>query len=65
MELKSGVRHAKEQKQTTQRMTLVNSINSDDTRLSAKMERYLTSAALVLAAASHVILYRVYNQLNQ
>lgn len=35
-------------KQTTQLMTLINSINSDDTRLSAKMERYLTSAALVV-----------------
>ncbi|WP_201319116.1 hypothetical protein [Paenibacillus sp. EPM92] len=35
-------------KQTTQLMTLVNSINSDDTRLSAKMERYLTSASLVV-----------------
>lgn len=35
-------------KQTTQLMTLVNSINSDDTRLSAKMERYLTSAALIV-----------------
>lgn len=35
-------------KQTTQLMTLVNSINSDDTRLSAKMERYLTSAALLV-----------------
>lgn len=35
-------------KQTTQLMTLINSINTDDTRLSAKMERYLTSAALVV-----------------
>lgn len=35
-------------KQTTQLMTLINSINADDTRLSAKMERYLTSAALVV-----------------
>lgn len=38
--------HAK--KQTTQLMALINSINTDDTRLSAKMERYLTSAALVV-----------------
>lgn len=35
-------------KQTTQLMSLINSINADDTRLSAKMERYLTSAALVV-----------------
>jgi hypothetical protein len=35
-------------KQTTQLMALINSINSDDTRLSAKMERYLTSASLVV-----------------
>ncbi|MGG0170933.1 hypothetical protein [Paenibacillus dokdonensis] len=35
-------------KQTTQLMSLINSINSDDTRLSAKMERYLTSAALIV-----------------
>lgn len=34
-------------KQTTQFMTLINSINSDDTSLTARMERYLTSAALV------------------
>jgi adenylate kinase len=35
-------------RQTTQLMTLINSINSDDTRLTAKMERYLTSASLVV-----------------
>ena len=35
-------------RQTTQLMTLVNSINSDDVSLTAKMERYLTSAALVV-----------------
>ncbi|MFS0864148.1 hypothetical protein [Fredinandcohnia sp. 179-A 10B2 NHS] len=35
-------------KQTTQLMTLVNSINTSDTHLSPKMERYLTSAALVV-----------------
>lgn len=35
-------------KQTTQVMALVNSINSDDTRLSAKMERYLTAASLAV-----------------
>ncbi|CAM3527028.1 hypothetical protein PALU110988_27445 [Paenibacillus lupini] len=35
-------------KQTTQLMVLINSINADDTRLTAKMERYLTSAALVV-----------------
>ncbi|MFY2157390.1 hypothetical protein ACOSZF_17270 [Cytobacillus firmus] len=35
-------------KQTTQLMTLVNSINAADTHLSPKMERYLTSAALVV-----------------
>lgn len=35
-------------RQTTQLMTLVNSINADDAGLSAKMERYLTSAALVV-----------------
>jgi hypothetical protein len=35
-------------RQTTQLMTLVNSINTSDTFLSPKMERYLTSAALVV-----------------
>lgn len=35
-------------KQTTQLMSLINSVNADDTRLTAKMERYLTSAALVV-----------------
>lgn len=35
-------------RQTTQLMALVNSINADDAGLSAKMERYLTSAALVV-----------------
>lgn len=34
-------------KQTTQLMTLVNSINADETKLTAKMQRYLTAAALV------------------
>ncbi|MFD2703826.1 hypothetical protein ACFSVM_25685, partial [Paenibacillus shunpengii] len=34
-------------KQTTQLMTLVNSINAEETKLSAKMQRYLVSAALV------------------
>jgi hypothetical protein len=35
-------------KQATQLLALINAVNSDDTRLSAKMERYLTSAALVV-----------------
>lgn len=35
-------------RQTTQLMTLINSVNSDDVALTAKMERYLTSAALVV-----------------
>lgn len=35
-------------RQTTQLMTLVNSINHDDVTLTAKMERYLTSASLVV-----------------
>jgi hypothetical protein len=35
-------------KQTTQLMTLVNSINTSDTHLSPKMERYLTSASTVV-----------------
>lgn len=34
-------------KQTTQLLTLINSINADETRLSAKMQRYLAAAALV------------------
>lgn len=34
-------------KQTTQLMTLVDAINADGTRLTAKMQRYLESAALV------------------
>lgn len=34
-------------KQTTQLLTLVNSINAEETKLSAKMQRYLVSAALV------------------
>lgn len=42
------VRYANAKKQTTQMTTLVNSINSDDTALSARMNRYLTSAALVV-----------------
>lgn len=35
-------------KQTTQLMTLANSINAADTHLSPKMERYLTSASVVV-----------------
>jgi hypothetical protein len=35
-------------KQATQLLTLINAVNSDDTKLSAKMERYLTSAALAV-----------------
>lgn len=35
-------------KQATQLLTLVDSINSEDKRLAPKMERYLTSAALVV-----------------
>lgn len=42
------IRYANAKKQTTQVTTLVNSINSDDTALSARMNRYLTSAALVV-----------------
>lgn len=34
-------------KQSTQLMTLIDSINADGTRLTAKMQRYLTSASLV------------------
>ncbi|MGU3469872.1 hypothetical protein ACLBWT_01745 [Paenibacillus sp. D51F] len=34
-------------KQTTQLLTLVNSIKAEETKLSAKMQRYLVSAALV------------------
>lgn len=34
-------------KQTTQFMTLINSVNADETKLTAKMQRYLTSASLV------------------
>lgn len=34
-------------KQTTQLMSLINTINSEDASLTAKMERYLTSASLV------------------
>jgi hypothetical protein len=41
-------RYANAKKQTTQLTTLVNSINTDDTALSARMNRYLTSAALVV-----------------
>ena len=39
-------RNAKEQK--SQLMTLINCINSSDKELSAKMDRYLESAALVV-----------------
>jgi hypothetical protein len=35
-------------KQTTQLQTLINSINTADTPLSPKMERYLQSASLVV-----------------
>ncbi|WP_211750081.1 hypothetical protein [Paenibacillus sp. Marseille-Q4541] len=35
-------------RQTSNMLTLVNSINSDDSRLSPKMERYLESASLVV-----------------
>ncbi|MFJ8245150.1 type IV secretion system DNA-binding domain-containing protein [Peribacillus asahii] len=42
------VRYTNAKKQTTQITTLVNSINTDDTALSARMNRYLTSAALVV-----------------
>lgn len=45
------VRYANAKKQTTQLTTLVNSINTDDTPLSARMNRYLTSAALVVFLA--------------
>jgi hypothetical protein len=41
-------RYVSAKKQTTQLTTLVNSINSDDTALSSRMNRYLTSAALVV-----------------
>lgn len=34
-------------RQTTQLMTLANSVNADEVNLTAKMERYLTSAALI------------------
>jgi len=42
------IRYTNAKKQTTQITTLVNSINTDDTALSARMNRYLTSAALVV-----------------
>ncbi|QVY63010.1 hypothetical protein [Cytobacillus gottheilii] len=41
-------RYVNAKKQTTQLITLVNSINTDDTPLSARMNRYLTSAALTV-----------------
>ncbi|MDR7001534.1 hypothetical protein [Neobacillus niacini] len=41
-------RYVNAKKQTTQLTTLVNSINSDDTALTSRMNRYLTSAALVV-----------------
>jgi hypothetical protein len=62
-------------KQTTQLMALINSINSDDTPLSAKMERYLTSASLVVfmnggsvrdvfgVLQDHVVRHRFINQI--
>lgn len=39
-------------KQTTQLLTLIDSINADGTRLTAKMQRYLSSAALVTFSSS-------------
>ena len=39
-------------RQTTQLNTLVDSINTEDTRLSPKMDRYLTSASLVVFISS-------------
>lgn len=42
------VKYANAKKMTTQLTTLVNSINSDDTPLSARMNRFLTSAALTV-----------------
>ncbi|PLR89519.1 hypothetical protein [Bacillus sp. T33-2] len=44
----SFIQYDNAKKQTTQLMTLVNSINTADTTLSPKMERYLISASLVV-----------------
>jgi len=41
------VQYDNAKKQTTQLMTLINSINTSETHLSPKMERYLVAAALV------------------
>lgn len=41
-------RYVNAKMQTTQTTTLINSINSEDTPLSARMNRYLTSAALTV-----------------
>lgn len=46
------VRYANAKKMTTQLTTLVNSINSDDTTFSARMNRFLTSAALTVFISS-------------
>lgn len=43
----SFIQYDNAKKQTTQLMTLINSINTSETYLSPKMERYLTAAALV------------------
>ncbi|MBB6451958.1 hypothetical protein HNQ94_000379 [Salirhabdus euzebyi] len=40
--------YANAKKQTTQLTTLINSINTDDTHLSSRMERYLQSAANIV-----------------
>ena len=42
------VNYANAKKQSTQLKTLIDSINSDDKQLAPKMERYLTSASLVV-----------------
>ncbi|MDF2902406.1 MAG: hypothetical protein K0S25_44 [Bacillus sp. (in: firmicutes)] len=42
------IRYANAKKMTTQLITLVDSINSDDTTFSARMNRYMTSAALTV-----------------
>ncbi len=42
------IRYANAKKMTTQLVTLVNSINADDTTFSARMNRFMTSAALTV-----------------
>jgi hypothetical protein len=42
------IRYANAKKMTTQLTTLVNSINADDTTFSARMNRFMTSAALTV-----------------